>query len=109
MARTLLIAVVSGLAFCWVFGDAVLPAELGVLHLAPFLALLLLLWRRRYPGEALIGRLRLAMRARRRRALSDAPVRLAPARVGPPRGSQLLGRALAVRPPPRAALTVLTF
>lgn len=100
--RTTLSTAACALALCWIAGDSLLPMELGALHLAPFLALLALLWRRRYPGEAYIGRLRNALRTRRLRPRKALRVSKRSPEVAPPRGGRLIGHALAVRPPPAA-------
>jgi hypothetical protein len=76
----------------------------GLLHLAPALVLAVALLVRRYPGERLIVRLTGSARRPRRcgRALALKPqVHVA---VLVPRGGLLLGRSLAVRPPPGPAL-----
>nr|WP_183343456.1 hypothetical protein [Conexibacter arvalis] len=75
----------------------------GVLHLAPLLLLLGLLFAGRYVGEHQLERLRglLARRrgpARRRPTAGRAP-RPRPGRAVP-RGGLLIGSSLAVRPPP---------
>jgi hypothetical protein len=70
-----------------------------LLCLAPALALMATLLVRRYPGERLL--LRLAPRRRNRRL---RPVALRPSLSRRPtlmpRGGLLMGRSLAVRPPP---------
>jgi hypothetical protein len=73
----------------------------GLLHLAPALTLALVLITRRYPGERLIVRLAGSpVRARRRvRARAAVKPRTHVAALSP-RGGLLLGRSLAVRPPP---------
>ena len=95
------------LAIAWMAVDALPSCELGALHLLPFLVLVTLLWRRRYPGERRLEALRLSVRPRRRRRpQSDTRSPARPARAVMARGGDLLGRAVAVRPPPR--LEVLT-
>jgi hypothetical protein len=73
----------------------------GLLFVAPALALLVLLWARRYPAER-----RLVAIARRRRWPRRVPaLRAAVARrpfASVPRGNRLLACALANRPPPPA-------
>ena len=97
------IALVAGLVAATASGTAVDAS--GLLHLVPALVLVLVLLIRCYPGERLILRLRdSARRSRRRRTGARA---LAPrVRVAAlvPRGGLLLGRSLAVRPPPAALL-----
>lgn len=82
-----------------VFADASLGLSTGVAHLAPFLLVLVPLLRGCYIGERRLANLRRSARPSRRR-LPGRPA-LHRARVfGMPRGSELLGRSLAVRPPP---------
>jgi hypothetical protein len=72
----------------------------GVASLVPALLLLAALLLRRYPGEHRIARLR---DARVRRGGTSRPSDVAiplPATVSLTRGGLLLGRRLAVRPPP---------
>jgi len=75
----------------------------GLLFMAPALLFALVLFSRRFPGERRI--LALAAR-RRRREPGRAPLRVSAAtrtlRCLLPRGSALLGSALATRPPPVA-------
>lgn len=72
--------------------------QLAVLYGAPALVLWLLLWRGRYPGEKLVGRLAAVRRPRRLRPLPFvAPPRPAPPRIA---GGRLLARRLAGRAPP---------
>src|SRR4029077_9291625 len=75
----------------------------GLLHMAPALILAFLLLARRYPGERLIARLSSSARRPRphRRASAVKPRTRFEALT--PRGGLLLGRSLAVRPPPIAA------
>jgi len=74
----------------------------GLLFMAPALAFALLLFARRFPGERQLNMLA----ARRRRRRPRAPARVLAAARAPwallPRGSALLARALATRPPPGA-------
>jgi hypothetical protein len=76
----------------------------GLLFMAPALAFALVLLSRRFPGEKRL----VALAARRSGRPRRAPVRVAPAARPPAaliaRGSALLARALATRPPPLAAL-----
>jgi hypothetical protein len=92
----LALAMVAGLIFCATSG---LGGD-GLLSLAPALALAATLFVHRYPGERLL--LRLARRPSNARrpcaATSACKFRLGMALV--PRGGQLMGRSLAVRPPP---------
>jgi hypothetical protein len=76
----------------------------GLLCMLPVLLLGLVLLTRRYPGERLLIAARTARRTRWPRAQSQPRVRARPAAATIARGGQLLGRSLAVRPPPRAAL-----
>jgi hypothetical protein len=73
----------------------------GLLCLAPALVFALALLARRYPGERTL----LAMRRRERPPL-PRPARVArtsrPVRATLARGGRLIGRSLAVRPPPAA-------
>jgi len=73
----------------------------GLLCMAPAVALLAVLFARRYPGEQLL--LRLAARRDNRRRRGPAGAWRVPHRpaVHVPRGGLLMGFALAVRPPPR--------
>ncbi len=76
----------------------------ALLFLLPAIAVFATLLARRYPGERMV--LRLRRRSAGRRALSRVP-------ASPPRrpmlersvarGTLLMGRSLAVRPPPRGA------
>ncbi len=76
----------------------------GLLCLLPALLLGLVLLARRYPGERLLVAARAVRRVRWPRARSQARRRAQPAATIA-RGGLLLGRSLAVRPPPlRAAL-----
>jgi hypothetical protein len=90
-----LIVVFPGLAHI----VSLVGSDPGLLCLLPALALVLPLIARRCPGEALLARLSPRRRSRwpRPRASVPAP-RRAWARTA--RGGLLLGRALAVRPPP---------
>lgn len=99
------------LVFGLVVGAASGTAGLtGLLHLAPALVLAVALLARRYPGERLIVRLVAVYPARpRRRAQARACKPRAYVAALVPRGGQLLGRSLAVRPPPAAATTTLLF
>lgn len=106
--RALLTAVIASLVAACLLGDGILPVGQDALHLSPFLALVLLLWRRRYPGEEYIVRRRLAVQPRRSRPTSDVRPRCASPQVVPPRGGCLIGHALAVRPPPAEVPGVLT-
>jgi hypothetical protein len=76
----------------------------GLLFMAPALAFALVLLTRRFPGETRL----IALAARRPRRPRRAPVRIAVAARPPSalvaRGSALLARALATRPPPLTAL-----
>jgi len=72
----------------------------GLLSLLPALALACLLLARRYPGERVLIALRERRRARWARPRSCAGPRRR-ATVEPVRGGLLIGRSLAVRPPPR--------
>jgi hypothetical protein len=72
----------------------------GVLHLAPALALLALLVLGHYVGERTIARIAAARTGRRRRRRLPAASRLRPLARALARGGDLLGAALAVRPPP---------
>jgi len=76
----------------------------GLLHLAPALVLGVALLARRYPGERMLVRLAGSARRapRRRLRLASGMRRSAAALV--PRGGLLMGRSLAVRPPPAAFL-----
>jgi hypothetical protein len=71
----------------------------GLLYLLPALLLALALLTRRYPGERVLVALRGGRRARWPRPRSRAPVRR-PVRLVAVRGGLLIGRSLAVRPPP---------
>ena len=77
----------------------------GLLFMAPALAFALVLLARRFPGERRLN----ALAARRRPRRLRAPARVLAAarvpRVVVPRGSALLARALATRPPPGALQT----
>jgi len=75
----------------------------GLLCLAPALVLVATLLMRRYPGERLL--LRFAP-SRRNRQLGPLALRPSPGRPAAlmPRGGLLMGRSLAVRPPPAALL-----
>lgn len=75
----------------------------GLLCLVPAMALAGALLARRYPGERLLVRLAgRGRRTRRRRPpLVPTPIRIA---ALTPRGGLLLGRSLAVRPPPATAV-----
>jgi hypothetical protein len=91
--RLLAVALLLGAA------AAVAGGDLGVLALAPAVAIALVVSRRRYPG----ARLLVAMRTRGMRAVRRglAPMRAAGrAFVIAPRGGLLLARSLANRPPP---------
>lgn len=76
-----------------------------VLCLAPALALAIALLARRYPGERLLTALAARHRARRRPALTASDPTLAHVHARVPRGGLLMAFALAVRPPPAAALS----
>jgi hypothetical protein len=76
----------------------------GLLFVLPALLFGLMLLARRYPGERLLVAARVAQRTRWPRAQSQLRMRARPTATTIVRGSQLLGRSLAVRPPPRAAL-----
>jgi hypothetical protein len=68
--------------------------------MAPAVALLAVLFARRYPGERLLLRLAARPSGRRRQGLAGA-LRAPRGRAGHlPRGGLLMGFALAVRPPP---------
>ncbi|HTR88571.1 MAG TPA: hypothetical protein VMG62_00505 [Solirubrobacteraceae bacterium] len=73
----------------------------GLLFLAPFLALLAVLLARRYPGERVLQSLRRRPRARRLRSCPRA-LQCGRLVVETVRGGLLIGRSLAVRPPPLA-------
>jgi len=77
----------------------------GLLFMAPALLFALLLVARRFPGERRLN----ALASRHRRRPRRAPARIAVARRTPwalvPRGSELLARELATRPPPVAPQT----
>jgi len=97
--RKLLLAL-AVLTLAWSVLDASLGLHTGVSHLAPFLLLLVPLLAGRYVGERRLAQL-VAFVQRRR----HLPVRSRRPAVGGPvvwmaRGSELLGRSLAVRPPP---------
>jgi hypothetical protein len=97
--------IAMGLAGVALLGAAPIDPDLadGLLHAAPLLALLGLLVAGRCPGAETIARL--AARAEPRRSVAAPPS--LPLRAGsraPARGGALLGRALAVRPPPAALL-----
>ncbi len=72
----------------------------GVVSLVPALLLLAALLLRRYPGEQQIERLRGAIAARLKRSRPSDVAVPRPVRVTTARGGLLLGRRLAVRPPP---------
>jgi hypothetical protein len=74
----------------------------GLLFVLPALLLALVLLTRRYPGERLLVAARAARHARWPHAQSQPRMRARPAAAKIARGAQLLGRSLAVRPPPRA-------
>ena len=76
----------------------------GALCLLPALALLAPLLLRRYPGERTLARLSAQTARGWQRPRSNAPSRQR-VRAATPRGGLLLACSLAVRPPPRAALT----
>jgi hypothetical protein len=76
----------------------------GLLVVLPALLLGIVLLARRYPGERLLVAARAARRTRWPRAQSQSRVRARPVVATIARGGQLLGRSLAVRPPPGAAL-----
>jgi hypothetical protein len=74
----------------------------GLLYLLPALALVAVLLVHRYPGERVL----LALRGPRRRGWSRPRSSLAPPRrtaLTAVRGGLLIGRSLAVRPPPALA------
>jgi hypothetical protein len=77
----------------------------GLLFMAPALAFALVLLARRFPGERQLN----ALAARRRPRRLRAPARVVATARAPwavvPRGSALLARALATRPPPAALPT----
>jgi hypothetical protein len=73
-----------------------------LLLLAPAAALLIPLLLGRYPGEQLIVRAAAAVRSAPRRAPRRGAPRLRPGRRTTPRGSALMGRALAAHAPPLA-------
>jgi hypothetical protein len=82
-------------------GAALLAGLSGALaYLLPPLLLLLALALRRYPGERLL----LALMGQRRRHPTCAGIRIARPKPRPravlPRGGDLIGSSLAVRPPP---------
>ena len=85
------LVVVMALALAWI--------DRGALCALPAIALALLLAARRYPGEHIIAALS-GYRGRRKRSCPSAPVAVQRELVAP-RGGLLLGRSLAVRPPPR--------
>jgi hypothetical protein len=72
----------------------------AALYLLPAILLLIALRVRRYPGERALLAVIMRRRPRRRVALASRAYRAKP-RVALARGGDLLGRALAVRPPPR--------
>ena len=73
----------------------------GYAAIVPILVLLAPLLLRRYPGEERIARLRGDRRPARRRArATETPPPRRDHRATTARGSLLLGRRLAVRPPP---------
>jgi hypothetical protein len=73
----------------------------GLLCMAPAVALLAVLFTRRYPGEKLLLRLAARRDGRpRRRSAGTCRLPQLPA-MQVPRGGLLMGFALAVRPPPR--------
>jgi len=78
----------------------------GLLFMAPALAFAFVLLARRFPGERRLNVLAARHRLRRR---PRAPARVLAAARAPwallPRGSALLARALATRPPPGALQT----
>ncbi len=86
---------IGALATVWVDATA--------LCALPALALPLLMALRPYPGERVLIGMRECLALPRRRASRSCP-RLARSEILLPRGGQLLGRALAVRPPPGALL-----
>jgi hypothetical protein len=73
----------------------------GLLCMAPAVALLAVLFARRYPGERLLLRLAARRRGRCRRGPAEAWRTPRGQAVHVPRGGLLMGFALAVRPPPR--------
>jgi hypothetical protein len=73
----------------------------GLLYMAPAVAMLAMLLARRYPGERLLLRLAARQRRRRRPRPAEAGRGLHARAVHVPRGGLLMGFALAVRPPPR--------
>lgn len=91
----------AALTLVWGLLDASLGLSLGVAHLAPFLLMLVPLLSGRYVGERRLARLvGVLSQPRCHPRSSSLPPR---ARVvWMPRGSGLLGRSLAVRPPPAA-------
>jgi hypothetical protein len=84
-----------------VFIAAIVAGSTDVLCMVPPLLLGFVLFTRRYPGERLLARLaRRPMRTRRPIGPSLAPVGRVASEM--PRGGLLMGRSLAVRPPPLA-------
>lgn len=82
-------------------GDAAIASCSGLLHLAPFVLLLMLLGRRRYLGE------RYLQPARRPRRRPRRAVRAVLVRAGHDRrvrGGALVGSGMARRPPPLLGL-----
>lgn len=69
----------------------------------PALVLALVMALRPYPGEHVLTRLRRTRSVGRPRPTASSPA-VARCELVPPRGGLLLGRALAVRPPPGAPL-----
>lgn len=95
---------IAGLALVALVAVALALLGSSALHFAPALALAVPLLRRRYPGEALIARLSAARAPRRVRPRRSVPRPRPLAARLLPRGGELIGSALAVRPPPAGAL-----
>jgi hypothetical protein len=96
--------IAMGLTGVALLGGAPIGLDLadGLLHAAPLLTLLGLLLAGRCPGAAAIARL--AAGAERRRSVAAPPPLPRAGSRAQARGGALLGRALAVRPPPAALL-----
>jgi len=77
----------------------------GLAHLAPFFVVLAALVLGRYPGERRLAAALVARRLPRPARTAPAPTAARAPRVCVARGSALIARSLATRPPPGLALT----
>jgi hypothetical protein len=101
----LLLALLGALALAGLDGGMAGALWQGAIYLLPALLLALVLLTRRYPGERLLGRLRLHLRPRR--SERARAVRYTAERP-PPHGGRLIAVSLAGRAPPALRAAVVS-